>query len=150
MYHVRSAAIRRQYRWQNNPQVLRVLHYGQQMKGLRDNLVETVIESIREKKGTGIAVADLSAIESASVGKFVICSAKSTTQVAAIADNIRERLLAETGTKPYAYDGYRNSQWIVIDYGELFVHVFLPEARNHYKLEQLWNDAEFTHIPDED
>lgn len=120
------------------------------MEGHRNNLVNTVIESIKEKKGSGIAVADLSEIESASVQKFVICSAKSTTQVAAIADNIRERLLKEAGVKPYAYNGYKNSQWIVIDYGELFVHVFLPETRNYYKLEQLWNDAEFTFIPDEE
>lgn len=114
------------------------------------SIVNTVIESIKEKKGTNITIADLSEIESASVQKFIICSAKSTTQVTAIADNIRERLLLVNGTKPYAYDGYKNSQWVVIDYGELFVHVFLPETRNYYKLEQLWNDAVFTHIPDEE
>lgn len=120
------------------------------MEKLQDSLIDIVIESIKEKKGTGIAVADLSEIESASVQKFVICSAKSTTQVTAIADNIRDRLLAETGRKPFAYDGYKNSQWIVIDYGKFFVHVFLPETRNYYKLEQLWNDAVFTYVPDED
>lgn len=120
------------------------------MEERHNSLVNTVIDSIKEKKGSGITIADLSEIDSASVQKFIICSAKSTTQVTAIADNIRERLLNETGTKPYAYDGYKNSQWIVIDYGELFVHVFLPETRNYYKLEQLWNDAKFTHIPDEE
>lgn len=120
------------------------------MEESRKNLVNTAVESIKEKKGTDIVIADLSEIECASVQKFIICSAKSTTQVTAIADNVREQLLSETGTKPYAYDGYKNSQWIVIDYGELFVHVFLPETRNYYKLEQLWNDADFTYVPNEE
>ena len=48
------------------------------------------------------------------------------------------------------YDGYRNSQWIVIDYGTIYVHVFLPEYREYYNLEQLWNDAEIKEIPDID
>lgn len=50
--------------------------------------------------------------------------------------------------KPFNYDGYRNSQWIVIDYGHIYVHVFLPEPRKYYNLETLWNDAKLTEIPD--
>lgn len=71
-------------------------------------------------------------------------------QVAAIADNVREFLQKEAGVKPYNYDGYRNSQWIVIDYGDVFVHVFLPETREYYNLEELWSDAPTTEIPDLD
>ena len=54
------------------------------------------------------------------------------------------------GTKPFNYDGYQNSQWIVIDYGNVFVHIFLPESREYYNLEGLWNDAEIKQIPDLD
>lgn len=69
-------------------------------------------------------------------------------QVSAIADSIREYVQEHSGTKPFNYDGYRNSQWIVIDYGSIYVHVFLPEFREYYNLEQLWNDAKITVIPD--
>ena len=71
-------------------------------------------------------------------------------QVVAIADSIREYVQKESGIKPYNYDGYRSANWIVIDYGEVFVHVFLPEAREYYNLEQLWSDATLTEIPDLD
>ena len=71
-------------------------------------------------------------------------------QVSAIADSVREYVQEKSGVKPFNYDGYRNSQWIVIDYGTIYVHVFLPEYREYYNLEQLWNDAEIKEIPDID
>ena len=71
-------------------------------------------------------------------------------QVSAIADSVREYVQEKSGVKPFNYDGYRNSQWIVIDYGTIYVHVFLPECREYYNLEQLWNDAEIKEIPDID
>lgn len=113
-----------------------------------NDLTASIIEAIQDKKGSGITVIDLSSIDAASTGKFIICQGKSTTQVSAIADNIREMLLINNRTKPYNYDGYRNSQWIVIDYGDIMVHVFLPEFRQFYRLEDLWSDAPFEEIPD--
>lgn len=71
-------------------------------------------------------------------------------QVSAIADCVREYVQQHTGVKPYNYDGYRNAQWIVIDYGHTLVHVFLPDVRQHYNLEELWSDARITEIPDLD
>ena len=59
-------------------------------------------------------------------------------------------MLEHDGVKPYNYDGYRNAQWIVIDYGETLVHVFTPEARQLYNLEELWADAPVINIPDLD
>lgn len=109
-----------------------------------------VIEGIQDKKGSGISVIDLSGIEMASTGKFVICVGRSPSQVSAIADSVREKVLKATGRKPYNYDGYRNSQWIVVDYGELMLHAFVPEFREHYNLEELWADACLTEIPDMD
>lgn len=123
-----------------------ILHIIKQMK--EKQLIETIVEGIQEKKGKKITTVDLSNIESAAASYFVICEGQSTTQVAAIADSIREYVQQHTGTKPFGYDGYQNSQWIIIDYGSILVHVFLPEYRNYYKLEQLWNDAKLTEIPD--
>ena len=111
---------------------------------------ETAISAIQDKKGRDITILDLSQVDGAPTGQFIICSGKSTTQVSAIADSVREEIQKQTGEKPINYDGYRNSQWIVIDYGDTMVHVFLPEIRSFYRLEELWSDAETITIPDED
>lgn len=114
------------------------------------NITQLIIEGIQERKGRGISIVDLSNIESAATQQFIICEGSSTMQVSAIADSIREYLLENAGIKPYNYDGYQNSQWIVIDYGETIVHVFLPETRTLYNLEELWSDAKITEIHDLD
>ena len=71
-------------------------------------------------------------------------------QVEAIADSVREYVQEKTGQKPFNYDGYQNSQWIVIDYGTVFAHILLPEERERYNLEELWADANIHHIPNLD
>lgn len=114
------------------------------------DLLPLIVEGIQDRKGKKITVVDLSEIESAAAQRFVICEGSSTQNVAAIADNIRESLLEKVRVKPYNYDGYGNSQWIVIDYGDTMVHVFLPETRYLYDLEGLWCDAKLTDIPDLD
>lgn len=114
------------------------------------NIVEIIIEGIQDRKGKKINIVDLSEIEGAAARQFIICQGSSTMQVASIADSVREKLHAEASIKPYNYDGYQNSQWIVIDYGDTFVHVFLPETRSHYNLEELWSDAKITEVADLD
>lgn len=115
-----------------------------------EQLRPLIIEGIQERKGREIAVVDLSGIESAPTSEFIICQGNSSQQVAAIADSVREFLLENYGIKPYNYDGYRNAQWIVIDYGSTLVHVFTRETRQLYNLEELWADAPITRIPDLD
>ena len=111
---------------------------------------QLIIEGIQEKKGKGIVVLDLSAIETAAAHRFIICEGNSTMQVTSIADSIRDYLFEHSQIKPYNYDGYRNAEWIVIDYGDTLVHVFYKEVRQHYNLEELWCDAAITKIPDLD
>ena len=113
-------------------------------------LIETIIEGIQERKGKSVTHVDMSDIEGATTRGFVICTGSSTMQVGAIADSVREYVHEKINVKPYNYDGYRNSQWIVLDYGTVYVHVFLPEYREMYKLEDLWSDAVITEIPDLD
>lgn len=114
------------------------------------DLTETIINSIQNKKGEKITVLDMTEIDSAPTSEFIICQGRSTSQVSAIADGIREDILTEYKIKPHHYDGYRNSQWIVIDYGNVMVHIFLPDFREFYSLEELWNDARISYIPDLD
>ena len=109
-----------------------------------------IVEAIQNKKGKGITIMDLSVIDSAPAHEFIICEGRTPQQVAAIADNVREELLDKAHIKPYNYDGYRNASWIVIDYGSTLVHVFVPEQRNLYNLEELWSDSMIAEIPDLD
>ena len=113
-------------------------------------MITDIIEAIQDKKGRDITILDMSNVDGAPTGQFIICTGKSTTQVSSIADNVREEVQKKKGEKPINYDGYRNSQWIVIDYGDVMVHVFLPEFREFYRLEELWNDAETKNIPNLD
>lgn len=115
-----------------------------------EELLAAIIEGIQERKGKKITHVDLSELEHISTEHFLICQGSSTMQVAAIADSVREYVQKKIGVKPFNYDGYRNSQWIVIDYGNIYVHIFLPEYREYYNLEQLWNDARIAEIPDLD
>ena len=114
------------------------------------DIQQLIIEGRQERNGRGITVVDMSHIESAATPKFIIAQGSSPTQVSAIADSVREYVLEHGNTKPYNYDGYSNSEWIVIDYGDTLVHIFLPEARLRYNLEDLWSDASITNIPDLD
>jgi len=113
-------------------------------------LIQAIIEGIQEKKGRDIVHVDLSRIETAAAPGFVIATGASPMQVDAIADSVREYVEKKLGQRPFNYDGYQNSQWIIIDYGSVFVHVFIPEFRDRYNLEQLWADATLTTIPNLD
>ncbi len=114
------------------------------------DFVKLITEGIQERKGHNITHVDLSKIESAAAENFIICEGNSNMQVSAIADSVREYLQEQVGVKPYNYDGYQNAQWIVIDYGHTLVHIFLPDVRHHYNLEELWSDAVINEIPDLD
>lgn len=113
-------------------------------------LQQNIIEGIHDRKGRKVTIVDMSHIESAATSMFIIAEGTSTMQVSAIADSVRDYLLEHAGIKPYNYTGYTNSEWIVIDYGHILVHIFLPEARQRYNLEELWSDATITEVPDLD
>lgn len=114
------------------------------------NLSDVIINAIQDKKGHEISVLDLTKVDGAPTGSFIICTGNSTTQVSAIADSVMEEVRVKTGEKPVNYEGYRNSQWIVVDYGDTMVHIFLPDIRSFYRIEELWSDAPCTRIPDQD
>lgn len=120
------------------------------MTETQNDILPFIIEGIRERKGRKITTVDMSRLDTAVARRFVICEGTSTMHVASVADSVREYLLEHASVKPYNYDGYANSQWIVIDYGDTLVHVFLPQTRSLYNLEELWSDAVITDYPDVD
>lgn len=112
-------------------------------------LVESIVEGMQERKGHRIRVVDLRSIDDTICQYLVICEGNSPTQVAALADSVEEQVRKGVGEKPIAVHGGANSIWIAMDYADVLVHVFLPEAREFYDIDHLWEDADVTDIPEE-
>lgn len=102
--------------------------------------VKAICEALLEKKGQDVQVLKIEELTSLTE-YFVICSATSTTQVKALADNVEWRLKYDHETMPHHVEGYESNQWILLDYGCVLVHVFMPDARKFYNLENLWKDG---------
>ena len=113
-------------------------------------LVDTIIKGIQEKKGKGITVIDLQGIDGAIAAYFVICEGNSPAQVEAIAESVSDTVRTELHEKPVNAVGLGTDQWVAIDYVDAMVHIFLPEVRQFYDLENLWQDAQTTRLPDVD
>lgn len=109
-----------------------------------EELNELIIDSIQDIKGKNITKLDLRKLEDAPTDFFIICEGDSTTQVKAISENIYKRLREEAGIKPSHIEGQRSAHWILLDYFTVVVHIFYPETRQFYELEEMWSDATFT------
>lgn len=109
-----------------------------------------IIDSIQDIKGKNIVKIDLRRLGDAPADFFIICEGDSTTQVKAISDNIFRRVADELQVKPQHREGVDTSKWVLVDYFNTIVHVFYPETRSFYDLEDLWSDADFTHFEDLD
>lgn len=103
-------------------------------------LLNSIMQGIFEKKGQNVLKIDLRKLENRITDYFVICHAASTTQVSAISDSVDDHA-RKAGRKPLHIEGLENSYWVLIDYGEVVVHIFLEEYRHFYNLESLWSDA---------
>lgn len=92
-----------------------------------------------DKRATDLVVLDVRAISSIA-DYFLLCSGKSTTHVETISESIRDELKGE-GIRPLHAEGVAASGWILLDYGDVLMHVFLEDTRAYYALERLWGDA---------
>ncbi len=113
------------------------------------NEVKVVADAMLEKKGQNVVSLDLKPIGTAITDWFVVCNADSTTAVAAIADNVIVRMQEKCGRKVLRMQGLENDLWIILDYGDIVVHIFLTQYRDFYRLEDLWADAPKTEYNDE-
>lgn len=104
-------------------------------------LFKTILKAIQEKKGEHIVSLDLRKIPEAVADFFIICEASSTTQVKAIADNVEYRVKENCDESPYRHEGMTAAQWVLVDYINVVVHIFHPETRKFYRLEEMWSDA---------
>jgi ribosome-associated protein len=109
-----------------------------------NELLEIIIEAIRSKKGEGITYLDLTHLNTSICRSFVITHGLSSTQAKAIAEAIEDQAKEKSRKKPYHREGYENSQWVLLDYGDIIVHIFQKPYRDFYNLEELWADGHRT------
>ncbi|MDN5347293.1 MAG: ribosome-associated protein [Clostridia bacterium] len=105
-----------------------------------EEIARLVARIASDKKGMDVVILDLRGI-SLIADYFVITSGATTIQVQALARHIEEGL-GQLGIRPLRREGWRQASWILLDYGEVVVHIFLEEVRRFYDLERLWGDAE--------
>ena len=108
---------------------------------MENNVLKVITDAMLEKKGKDVVSLDLKPIGTAISDYFVVCNADSTTAVAAIADNVLVRMQEKCGLKVLRMQGLENDFWIILDSGDVVVHIFLPEQREFYNLERLWSDG---------
>lgn len=102
-----------------------------------DNQLSIIKEAIEEKKGMDMVVLDISKKTTIS-DYFIIVSGNSSTQVSAIADEIDSKMF-QAGFDKVHKEGYESSRWILLDYGDIIIHVFHKDEREFYNLERLWS-----------
>ena len=111
-----------------------------------DDLIALIIKGIDDVKGEGIQLLDLRDIENTVCNYFIICSGNSNTQVNAIAGSVQKLVSKELKDKPWHIEGQTNSEWVLMDYVNVVVHIFQKHVREYYDIESLWGDAKITEI----
>ena len=104
-------------------------------------LLRSVVKGIYNKNGQDVLKIDLRRLENRITDYFVICHGTSVTQVDSICSSVEDSARKEAGEKPMHIEGLDNCFWVLLDYGNVVVHIFLEKYRNFYSLESLWADA---------
>jgi ribosome-associated protein len=114
-----------------------------QIQGETD-LNHWIIDAIQDIKGKNIIKMDLRSLDDAPADYFIVCEGDSSTQVKAISNNIGQKLKEKMGIQPNHTEGIEGAKWILVDFFDTVVHVFYPETRSFYEIEELWGDAKIT------
>ncbi len=105
------------------------------------SIFKTIIKAIQQKKGENIVSLDLRKIPEAVADFFIICEATSNTQIKAISDSVEMEVKKKCLETPFRQEGRAGAHWVLIDYVNIVVHVFHPETRKFYRLEEMWSDG---------
>lgn len=112
--------------------------------GETTTLNEAIIDAIQDVKGKNITELNLKNLDDATAEYFIVCEGESTTQVNAISRKVIKEVEEMTGERPFHVEGTSEAKWILIDYFNVVVHIFYPETRSFYDIEDLWGDAKIT------
>lgn len=111
-----------------------------------DQKLMLVLQGIQDVKGTDITIMDLRSIPNTACEYFVICNGSSNTQVNAITNSVQKVVSKAIQEKPWHVEGTENGEWVLMDFVDIVVHIFQPDIRTYYNLEDLWGDAKITTI----
>lgn len=106
--------------------------------------LKVIADAMYEKKGQDVVSLDLRPIGTAISDHFIVCNADSAPAVVAIADNVEDKMIEKCRRKVIRTQGKENAFWVIMDYGEIVVHIFQTPYRSFYRLEDLWADADKT------
>ena len=109
-------------------------------------MVKIAYEALSDKKGQDIKIIDIQSV-SVLADYFIIADGSNPNQVQAMADNVEE-CLGRAGFQPKQIEGYQEANWILLDYGDVVVHLFDKENRRFYDLERIWMDGKLTSAED--
>ena len=113
-------------------------------------LAEIAVKAIQSKKGRQITMMDFDGVEGSLFEYYVLCTANSPSHVDALADETEKQIKEITGISPRRVEGLQNCQWVLLDYFDVVIHIFLAETREFYNIEAMWKDVKQVHYQDED
>jgi ribosome-associated protein len=111
-----------------------------------DEKLMLILQGIQDVKGTNITIMDLRLIPNTACEYFIICNGNSNTQVNAITSSVQKVVSKAIQEKPWHVEGTENGEWVLMDFVDIVVHIFQPDIRTYYNLEDLWGDAKVTTI----
>lgn len=111
-----------------------------------DELIALIIDGVEDVKGVEINLLDLREIDNTVCDFFIICNGTSNTHVNAIVSSVQKKVSKSIKTKPWHVEGTDTSEWVLMDYVDVVVHVFQRHIRERYDIEGLWGDAKLTAI----
>ena len=109
-------------------------------------LIDVTVKGLQDVKGEDIICIDLREIDNAVCDYFIVCTGTSNTHVSALAGSVQKEVRNTLQDRPWHKEGFGNSEWILLDYVNVVVHIFQKEAREFYNLEGLWGDAKIIKI----
>lgn len=113
-------------------------------------LVDVAVEAILDKKGRDIRILDMRHLDHRVADFFIICTGKTDVQTVAIADDVLRKGRELVDERPTHKEGYQRGEWILLDYGDVVIHIFQPRVREFYNLEDFWGDAYITEVESPD
>ena len=113
-------------------------------------LAQIAVKAIQSKKGRQITMIDFDGVEGSLFEYYVLCTANSPSHVDALADETERQIKEITGISPRRVEGLQNCQWVLLDYFDVVIHIFLAETREFYNIEAMWKDVKQVHYQDED
>lgn len=108
------------------------------------DLASAIVDAVLDKKAHNVVKIDLKEVQEAVTDFFIVCHGDSDTQAKAIAANVEKEIKEKFGTKPFYSEGQSQADWVLLDYFDVVVHIFLREKRDFYQLEELWSDGKVT------